>query len=141
MGGSFLSVELMKNGNPKRPFSLIKKGNGQAKYAIRTSCLWESSQVVNYLDYAMETGTYTRNISRYESQMEVWADNNAKEYAIVIQHCPNKLKAKLKNQEAWGRVNEQRSVAGLLVLIWDLQYNKTNRKRSSMATVEAEFNL
>ena len=33
------------------------------------------------------------------------------------------------------------NVVALLVLIRDLQYNKTDRKRSIMATVEADFGL
>ena len=40
-----------------------------------------------------------------------------------------------------GEVENTRSVVRLLTLIRDLQYNKTDRKRSIMATVEAYFEL
>ena len=43
----------------------------------------------------------------------------------------------MKNQDAWGEVENTRSVFRLLTLIRYLQYNKTDRKRSIMATVEA----
>ena len=47
----------------------------------------------------------------------------------------------LKNQDAWGEVEDTRSVVRLLTLIRDLQYNKTDCKRIIMATVEANFEL
>ena len=62
-------------------------------------------------------------------------------YNLVLQHYLADLEAELKNQDAWGEVENTRSVVRLLTLIRDLQYNKTNRKCSIMATVEAEFNL
>ena len=97
--------------------------------------------VMDDLDYAVETGEYSRKISRYESQIEVWADNDAKGFALVLQHCPEELEAELRNQEAWELISHHRSVVDLLVLIRDLQYNKSDRKRSIMATVEADFDL
>ena len=39
------------------------------------------------------------------------------------------------------KVDDARSVVDLLILIQDLQYNKTDRKRSIMATVQADFDL
>ena len=59
----------------------------------------------------------------------------------MLQHCPAELEAKLKNQDAWGEVKDTRSVVRLLTLIRDLQYNKTDHKRSIMAMVEADFEL
>ena len=47
----------------------------------------------------------------------------------------------MKNQDAWGEVENKRSVVRLLTLIQDLQYNKTDRNRSIIATVEADFEL
>ena len=38
-------------------------------------------------------------------------------------------------------IDDARSVVRLLILIRDLQYNKSDRKRSIMATVEADFDL
>jgi hypothetical protein len=98
-------------------------------------------EVMDDLDYAIETGEYSRKISRYETQLEVWMDNDAKGYALVLQHCPEELQAELKNQEAWVAIDDARSVVRLLILIRDLQYNKSDRKRSIMATVEADFDL
>ena len=59
----------------------------------------------------------------------------------MLHHCPADLEAELKNQDAWGEVEDTRTVVRLLTLIPDLQYNKTNRKCSLMATVEADFEL
>ena len=68
-----------------------------------------------------------------------------KGYNLVLQHCQAdleaELEAKLKNQDAWGEVEDTRSVVRLLTLIRDLQYKKTDRKRSIMTTVEADFEL
>ena len=59
----------------------------------------------------------------------------------MLQHCPDKLETKLRNQESWAGFEYAGSVVGLLVLIQDLQYNKTNRKRIIMATVTTDFDL
>ena len=59
----------------------------------------------------------------------------------MLQHCPGELEAELKNQDAWGEVEDMRSIVRLFTLIRYLQYNKTDRKRSIMATVEADFKL
>ena len=93
------------------------------------------------LDYTIKTGEFSRKISRYKTQVEVWGDNNAKEYALVLQHCPEELQAELKNQEAWPGIDDARSVVRLLVLIQDLQFNKSDRKWSIMATVKADLDL
>ena len=34
--------------------------------------------VMDDLDYAVETGEYSRKISCYETQLEAWSDNGAK---------------------------------------------------------------
>ena len=99
--------------------------------------------VLDDLDYAIETEEYSRKISRHKTktQLGVWGVKNTKGYALVLQHCPKELHAKLKNQEAWAGINDTRSVVRLLVLIQNLQYNKSDRKRLIMATVKADFDL
>ena len=52
------------------------------------------------LNYAIKTGKLFRKISCHEIQLKVWGGNNAKGYALILQHCPEDLQAKLKNQEA-----------------------------------------
>ena len=59
----------------------------------------------------------------------------------MLQHCPDELETELRNQEAWATIDAARSVVNLLILIRDIQYNKTNCKRSIMATVQANFDL
>ena len=59
----------------------------------------------------------------------------------MLQHCPDELETELRNQEAWVDIDAAQSVVDLLILIRDLQYNKTDRKRSIMATVQADFDL
>ena len=34
--------------------------------------------------YSIETDEYKRKIARYEAQTDVWADNNAKGYSLVL---------------------------------------------------------
>ena len=80
------------------------------------------------IDYAVETGEYSRKISRYETQLEVWGDNDTKGYALVLHHCPDELQSELKNQEALAAINDARGAVRLLVLIRDLQYNKSDKK-------------
>ena len=92
-------------------------------------------------DWSIETDRYKRKIARHEAQVDLWADNNAKGYSLVLQHCPDELETELRNQEAWANIDAARSVVDLLILIRDLQYNKTDRKRSIMATVQAYFEL
>ena len=71
-------------------------------------------------DYKIESGEYSRKISRYETQLEVWGDNDAKRYPLVLQHCPEEFQAKLKNQEARVASNDAMSVVRLFILIRDL---------------------
>ena len=97
--------------------------------------------VMDDLDYAIKTGEYSRKISCYNTQLKMWGDSNAKGYALVLQHCPKELQAELKNQEAWAAIGNKMSVMRLRLLIRDLQYNKSERKWSVMATVEADFDL
>ena len=93
--------------------------------------------VMDDIDYRDDMDHYKSNKRKSESSRENWEEKDAKGYNLVLQHCL----AKLKKQGAWGEVEDTRSVVRLLTLIRDLQYNKTNRKRSIMATVEAEFDL
>ena len=63
---------------------------------------------------------YSHKISRYETQLEVWKDNNTKENTFVLQNYPEELQVELKNQESWAEIDDARSVLRLLVLIQDL---------------------
>ena len=78
--------------------------------------------------WSIETDQYKRKIAKHEAQVDLWADNNAKGYSLVLQHCPDDLETELRNQEAWSKIDAARSVVDLLILIQDLQYNKTDCK-------------
>ena len=78
---------------------------------------------------------------KHEAAVESWEENNLKGYSLVLEHCPNELEAELRNQDAWEQVEAKTSVVGVLILIRDLQCNKTDRKGIIMATVEADFDL
>ena len=93
------------------------------------------------VDDSTETDGDKRKIARYEAQADIWADNDAKGYALALPHCPDELEAELRDQEAWAAIEDARSVVDPLVLVRDLQYNQSDRKRSIMATVEADFDL
>ena len=71
----------------------------------------------------------------------MWGDNTIKEYAIFLQHCPEELQTELKNQEVWTAIDNARRVVWIIFLIRDLQYHKSDRKRSIMTTAEADFDL
>ena len=56
-------------------------------------------------------------MAQYEAQTDISEDNNAKGYALVLQHCPDELETKLRNQEAWAVIEDARSIVDLLILI------------------------
>ena len=64
-----------------------------------------------------------------------------KGYYLVLQHFPKVLKLELQNQDSWKTEEDARSVIAILLLIRDLSFNKTDRKRIIMATVEANPDL
>ena len=45
------------------------------------------------------------------------------------------------NQDSWKTVEDARSVIAILILIRDLSFNKTDRKRNIVATVETNEDL
>ena len=59
----------------------------------------------------------------------------------MLQHYPKELKADLRNQDSWKAAENTRSAIAILLLIYDLSLNKMGRKRSIMATVEADTDL
>ena len=84
--------------------------------------------VINDIDYLVETDEYKQTMLHHESQVEVWEDNDAQGYALVLQHCPDELETELRKREAWAEIKNARSVVGLLVLIKDLKHIKSNCK-------------
>ena len=84
---------------------------------------------------------YLSKKRKYDNQLENWDKNNAKGYYLVLQHCLKELKADLKNQDSWKTAEDARSFIASLLLIWYLSFNKTDRKRSLVATVEADADL
>ena len=58
-------------------------------------------------DWSIETDGYKRKITRHEAQADLWEDNNAKGYSLVLQHCPDELETELRNQEAWAKIEER----------------------------------
>ena len=59
----------------------------------------------------------------------------------MLQHCLKELEADLRNQDSQKTAEDVISVITILLLSWDLPFNKTDRKRSIMATVEADAGL
>ena len=92
-------------------------------------------------DWSIETDQYKRLWAKYDTQVELWQDLNAQGFALVLQHCPDELETELQNQDAWAAIDITRNVVALLILIRDLQYNKNDRKKSIMASVQADFDL
>ena len=97
--------------------------------------------MVNDIDYQATMDEYLSKNRRYDAELENWDENNAKGYYLVFQHCPKDLEEELRNQDSWKIAEDARSVIALLFLIRDLPFNKTDRRRSIMATVEADADL
>ena len=74
-------------------------------------------------------------------RLNIWTDNKANRFTLVLQHRPKELQAELNIQEAWEGVKNAMSVVCLIILIHDLWYNKSDRKQSIMAKVKADFNI
>ena len=126
-----------------RPVRVYISGTGSS--AVETTSHLTAGMlniaVVDDINYSNEMDHYKSDKRKSESSAENWEEKYKKGYNLVLQHCPAELEAELKNQDAWGDVEDTRSVVRLLTLIRYLQYNKTDRKRSIMATVEADFEL
>ena len=97
--------------------------------------------VVDDIDYQATMDEYLSKKRRYEAQLENSGENNAKGYYLVLQHFQKDLEAELRNQDSWKTAEDARSVIAILLLIQDLSFKKTDRKRSIMATVEADVDL
>ena len=82
---------------PSRPVRQYYQNTDGAVTTDRATAGVKNVAVMDDLDYVVKTGEYSRKISCYETQLEVWGDNDAKGYALVLQHCPEELQAKLKN--------------------------------------------
>ena len=128
---------------PARPIRTYFCGSGP--YAVKTTNqitlgMVNIPMVVN-IDYQDTMDEYLSKKRRYENQLENWDENDAKGYYLVLQNCPKELEADLRNQNSWKTEEYVRSVIAVLLLIRDLSFNKTYRKRSIMATVEADAGL
>ena len=47
------------------------------------------------LDWSIETDMFKRKMARHDAKVDLWEDNNAKGYSLVLQHCPYELEAEL----------------------------------------------
>ena len=97
--------------------------------------------MVDDIDYQATMDEYLSKKKRYNAQLDKWEENNAKGYYLVLQHCPKELNTELQKQDSWKAAKDERSVIAILLPIHDLSFNKTNRKRSIMATMEADADL
>ena len=84
---------------------------------------------------------YLSKKRRYDAEMENWDKENAKRYYLLLQHCPKEIKSELQNLESWKIAEDARSIIVILLLILDLSFNKTARKRSIMSIVVTDADL
>ena len=128
---------------PARPVRVYISGTGSS--AVETTSRLTvgtlNIAVMDNIDYSDNMDQYKSDKRKSKSSAEKWEENDVNGYNLVLHYCPAELEAELKNQDAWGEVEDTQSVVRLLTLIRDLQYNKTDRKHSIMATVEADFEL
>ena len=118
---------------------------GSGPDAVKTTD-WITLGVVNIpmvgdIDYQATMDEYLSKNRKCENQLEKLDENNAKGYYLVLQHCTKNLEAELRNQDSRKTAEDARSVIKILFLIRDLSFNKMDRKRSIMATVEADADL
>ena len=64
-----------------------------------------------------------------------------KGYCALLQHCLKEIEAELQNQDSWKTAEDARIIIAILILIRDLSFNKTDRKRRIMVTVLADLDL
>ena len=86
-------------------------------------------------DWSIETDKYKGEWSKYDAQVELWQGLNAQGFALVLQQCPDELETELRNHNAWAVIDAARNGVALLIRIRDLQYNKSEKKRSIMTSV------
>ena len=97
--------------------------------------------MVGDIYYRATMDEYLGKKRKYNNHIEKWDEKNVKGYYLVLQHCLKELKAELLNQDSWNTEDEARGVIAILILIRDLSFNKTDRKRSILATVETYADL
>ena len=69
---------------PSRPVRQYYQNTDGTVTMDRATVGTKSVAVMDDLNYAINTGEYSRKISRYETQLEVWGENDAKGYALVL---------------------------------------------------------
>ena len=82
---------------PTRPARLYYSNEDGTKTKVWATNGKKSVQVMDDLNCAIEAEDYSRKISHYKTQLKVWRDNNAKWFALVLQHYPEELQAELKS--------------------------------------------
>ena len=97
--------------------------------------------MVEDIDYQATMDEYLSKKSSDNAQIDNWDKKNAKGYYLVLQNFPKKIEVELRNQDSWKTVEDARSVIAIPLLMRDLSFNNMDRKRSIMATVEADAGL
>ena len=130
--------------SPTRPSRVYM--TGQAGSRTRTLDRMNAAGEVNTptvgdIDYRLTVDEFLEKKKRYDVDEECWAENNARGYNLVLQHCPPELEAELRNSDNWTVTENERSVVKLLLMIRDITHHKRERKQTVMEAVESDADL
>ena len=78
---------------------------------------------------------------KYEKYQDAWIDNRAQTYNLVLQNCPPRVKAELKNQLTWTAGQDEQNVVTLLIMIRIITHNMRESKQGFMAIVECAVEM
>ena len=100
-----------------------------------------NTPTVGDIDYRLTVDEFLDKKKRHDIDEECWAENNARGYNLVLQHCPPELEAELRNSDNWTGTENERSVVKLLLMSRDITHHKRERKQTVMEAVESDADL
>ena len=78
---------------------------------------------------------------KYQKDQDVWIENRARTYNLVLQHSPPDVKAELKNQLTWTVGQDEHNMVTLLRMIRNITHNMKESKQSGMAIMECAVEM
>ena len=128
---------------PVRRTRTYLSGSGPDSFETtgRINLVVVNTPMVDDIYYQATMDDYLSKKMRYDAHLKNWDKNNSKGYYLVLQRCPKDLEAELRNQDCWKAAEDARSAITILLLICDFSFNKMDRKRSIMVTMEVDADL
>ena len=102
---------------------------------------YQNKPVVGDIDYKMCVDKYMAATKYWKRDSEVWTENSARIFNLVLQHYHPELEAELKNHLNWTVEGSDQNCITLLLMIRDMTHNMKESKQSTMAMVECAVEL